>query len=352
MGRPKLIKNLENSAIKAEILKIINKYNKLEPVKWLRTGIHALDLMIGNGIPLARVIEVFGTESSGKSLLAWVVAKKIQEIGGIVILADVEGTADKEWMDKLGLKTDLVMIIQGRTIEDIRDELRDRTLELRDAGFEGPIFCIVDSVANVTGDGEWEKGGAEEYIPKNNIGARAKSFSEFFRQFTLFLQDQNVTLFCLNQVREKIGIMFGNKEESPGGRAIKFGASVRIRINKGAKVELKEKEIGYLANVFIEKNKVGIPHRGSKIQILYGEGFSQYEGLLDILNKIGRIKEIKGGQFDYNGKLYDNGDMEKAVTENPELLNEWMKNDKGQVGINIDGGIVGEGLEQTGEDVS
>jgi recombination protein RecA len=280
------------------------------------------------------------------------IAKIIQKMNGIVILADVEGTADKEWMTKLGLDTNLIIFIQSRTIEDIRDELREIVLQIREYEKDAPIFCIVDSVANVTGDGEWEKGGAEEYIPKDNVGARAQSFSRFFRQFTLFLQDQNVTLFCLNQVREKIGIRFGNPEVSPGGRALKFGASVRIRINKGAKVELKEKEIGYLANVFIEKNKVGIPHRGSKMMILFGDGYSPYEGLLDILEQAGRIKKVKGGQFDYNGKLYDNCDMEKAVTENPELLNEWMRNDNGQIGNSINSGDIREGSEQTGEDAS
>jgi len=315
-------KIVNTGSLKSELLSIIGKYKRMPEVRWLRTGLHALDLAIGNGIPLGRIVEIYGNESSGKSLLAWTVAKAFQNVGGIVILFDVEATAPREFMEQVGVNHELFILGDGKTVEEIKAEIIEKVNEIRGVDKECPILIIWDSIAATTSDGEWEDKGA--LIPKSNMGSRAKAMSEFFRQLTIWLTEQNVTLFCINQVREKIGIVYGNKEESPGGRGLKFHASLRIQINRGKQLKDDGVYQGQKAALTIFKNKVGPQFRKAEIDIRPEVGYDVWTGLVDMLIAAKRVESINGGYFKYHDKKYDDKEIAKACEENPELLKEWI----------------------------
>lgn len=313
-----------DATMKNGLAKMIKDARHPSVVKWIRTGVHALDLAIGNGIPLGRTIEIFGNEQAGKSLLAWLIAKAFQKAGGIVLLFDIEATAPTEFMQTLGLKTDEIILPSEEinTIEDVRDSLVETVTKIRDIDPEVPILAILDSVAATTSRGEWEN-EEDMKVKDNPMGRRAEAFSKFFRTHTVWMDKNNVSLCCVNQLRDKIGVMFGRKDESPGGRALKFGASVRIELTRGKKIELNEKHIGLECRVHIQKNKVAVPFRSTILRVMFGQGFDPFSGLIPVLASAERIKEVTGG-FEYGEKKYKNADLESVIAEHPELVNEWL----------------------------
>ena len=335
-----------DSAKRAEILKLISEHKKEDEIQWIRTGIHAIDLLVGNGIPMNKVIEIFGSEASGKSLLAWTIAKAFQKVGGVVVLYDVEGTAPKEWMRKLGIDTKLFMepLEYPKTVEEIRDSIRETVNSIRKIDKDVPTLIILDSIAACTSNGEWED--VKELKPKINIGARAKSFSEFFRQFSQFLSENDVTLVCVNQIRDKIGVMWGKKEESPGGKALKFQASIRLEINSGAGIKDKDNNvIGVYAKIKTEKNKCAPPLRSIKEAAIYWDrGYDEYGGLLEVLEKTGRVKIGERGSFSVGDKNYKS--IEKAIEENPELIKEWIYESKSKTNDHSEVGISGSDVDR------
>ena len=309
-----------DSSVKTGLAKLIKDARHPEKIEWLSTGIHAVDLAIGHGIPLGRTLEIFGNESAGKSLLTYSIAKAFQKAGGVVILFDIEATAPMEFMKSLGVDTDSVILPDEEvcTIEDIRDSLI-KIVELIRAIEPGiPILAIIDSIAATTSRGEWED--EEKIKAKDNaMGKRAEAFSQFFRKHTVWMAKNNVTLCCVNQMREKIGIVFGNPETTPGGKAVKHHSSIRIKLSQGKKLTLEDKIVGVECKITIEKNKVAAPFKKAILRINQNMGFDTNGGLLEILEQLGRVTTHTGG-FQYGEKKYKNSEIETALAENPELL--------------------------------
>ena len=306
-----------------QLMKLIAKFKRPPEVRWLRTGIHALDLACGGGIPIGRCIEVFGSESAGKSLLAWTIAAVVQRLGGVIILFDLEATAPAEFMRLVGVNVETLIMPQEtpRTVEELRESLKDIVSQIRAVDKDVPILAIWDSVAATSANGEWED--LDTYEVKANVGARAKAMSEFFRKFTLYLAKEDITLICVNQIREKIGVLYGKKTDSPGGMGLKFHASMRIELNGGKRVELNGKAVGRVCYASVVKNKCASPFRKAELNIMVNKGYDHHAGLLEILIDSGRVKKEHGG-FSIGEKKYKADELAEAVKENPDLLKEWL----------------------------
>lgn len=323
--------------MKPELAKLISSFRKLSPISWLRTGIHPLDLIIGGGVPVGRVIEIFGNEQAGKSLFAWTIARAFQKAGGVVGLCDVEATAPKDFMQSLGLDVDKIAqpLDPVRTVEDVRDFVKEFTLRVRKIDKECPLVVIWDSVAATSARGAWED--EEEFVPKiHDTGQMSQAMSKFFREFTQFMAENHVTLVGVNQLRDKIGVMFGRKDESPGGRALKFYSSVRIELTKGKKIEKSASTVGVMCHARVVKNKCATPLRKANTQILWGKGFDEIAGLEEVLEEIGRIKKNKkSGNFEAvieQGSVaeaetaisFKSDDLAKVVAEHPGIIAPWI----------------------------
>lgn len=312
--------------LNTKLVKLLQKARHPKEVRWIRTGIHAIDLMIGGGIPRGRIIEIFGGESGGKSLLAWQIAKAVQDLGGVVLLYDIEATAPAKFMIALGVNTEDVIMgeIGGdvTTVEMIRDDLKNRVEEIRDIDKDIPILVIWDSVAATSCEGEWENKDKME-SKEHAMGRRGEAMSKFFRQWTEYLDKNDVTLICVNQLRDKIGVMFGRKDESPGGRGLKYHASVRLELTRSKKIEKDGNVIGVLCRAIVQKNKVAPPFRKSEdLRIMWGTGFDPESGLIDLLIESGRVKKEKESLVVGDGK-YKASELGKLLQEHPEILEEW-----------------------------
>ena len=312
------------------IAKLIQKHRMVREIKWIRTGIHAVDLIIGNGIPQGRILEIYGSESAGKSLLAWHIAKAFQKAGGIVILFDVEATSAKDFASKAGV--DINSVIEPsrpvRTVEQVKDSMLAFCEEIREADSSIPILCIWDSIAATSAAGEWQDGDPDTNKTKANVGQRAKAMSEFFRHWTRWLSDNDITLVCVNQIREKIGVMFGKKTESPGGKAMKFHASVRIELTRGKRIprliDKVESIVGVECHATIEKNKMAPPFRKALLRIFWDRGFDEIDGMDELLIDMHRAKPGKGNTILIKEKHIEISKLRQAIEADPELTAPWL----------------------------
>lgn len=315
-----------SASVKGQLAKLVNRYKHPDKLEWVRTGIHALDLCIGNGIPRGRVIEIFGDEQGGKSLLAWEITIAFQKLNAVVILCDVEATAPREFMQLLGVNVDDIVEPPEtpRTVEDVRDFVKKVTDEVRLIDKTIPILVIWDSVAATSAFREWEN--FEKFQPKEiNVGTRAQAVSKFFREFTSYMSKNDVTMIAVNQVRDKIGVMFGKTHDSPGGRGLKFHASVRLELNKSKRIDRDGKTVGVMCRIYTEKNKTAPPFRKAVLDIYWNKGFDRTSGMIDILSDTGRISDVKQGTFKIGEQKYKESDIAKAIEEHPELVAEWIK---------------------------
>lgn len=317
------MKKTKEVEAKANLNALFAKYRHPKNPTFIRTGIHALDLMIGGGIPLGRIIEIFGGESAGKSLMAWTIAKAFQKVGGVVILLDMEATAPADFMKAVGVDTEQVIEPPEppRTIEECRDWVVKFITEIRALDKDVPILIIWDTIASSPSEGEFED--IDKQKTKESVAAQARAISQFFRHFTIYLSEQNATLLCVNQLREKIGVRFGKKTDSPGGKALKFYASVRIELSKGAPKKVNDVARSYTCYASIPKNKVNVPFRSAELQVILGQGYNPVGGLMDLLEQAGRLKKSPKA-FKVGETEYQKSELQKAIDEHPELLNDWM----------------------------
>lgn len=303
---------------------LLNKARHPKEPKWIRSGVHAIDLCIGGGIPLGRTIEIFGNEQSGKSLLAWTIAKAFQDAGGVIILYDVEATAPVKFMQRIGVKVEEVMMPDEEldTVEAIRDSMTKMVTDIRAIDKDRPILVIWDSVAATSSTGEWEDHGKME-MKDHSMGARGGAMSRFFRGWTTWMDKHNVTLVCVNQLRDRVGKMWGPEQESPGGHALKFHASVRVELTKGKRIEKDGLPIGVICRVSIPKNKMAFPFRKAEVNILEDAGFEVNSGLIELLERAGRLKSDKGWVA-VGEKKYRASALTEILSENPSLLDDWL----------------------------
>lgn len=302
---------LEKSYGKGTIMKLGD--NAVEDVDVIPTGSLSLDLALGiNGYPKGRVIEIYGPESSGKTTLTIHAIAECQKQGGIAAFIDAEHAFDATYAQALGVNIDELIISQpdnGEQALEIADNLiRSGAIDL----------LIVDSVAALT-----PKAEIEGEMSDSQMGLQARLMSKALRKLTSSIKKANCCTIFINQLREKIGVMFGNPETTTGGNALKFYASVRLDIRKASQIKNGEDVIGTRTRVKVVKNKVAPPFRKAEFDIMYGEGISKIGEVIDLGVDHDVIKKA-GSWFSYNEtKLGQGRDAVKQLLEdNPELLEE------------------------------
>jgi len=282
----------------------------------ISTGSFSLDAALGvGGLPRGRVIEIFGPESSGKTTLALNVVAQAQKQGGKAAFIDAEHAMDPAYASKLGVNIHELLISQPDSGEDALNILES----LVRSGMISVI--VVDSVAALTPRAELEGEMGDQHV-----GRQARMMGQALRKLTAIAANTNTMIIFINQLRMKIGIMFGNPETTPGGRALPFAASVRIDIRRIAQVKKGDAVVGNRVKAKIAKNKVAAPFRTAEFDILFGEGIS-YEG--DILNAAvahGVVKK-SGASFSFEGERIGNGfeNARAKLKEDKKLLNEIKK---------------------------
>ena len=285
----------------------------VENVEVIPTGSIALNQALGvGGYPKGRIIEIYGPESSGKTTLAIHAIAEAQKAGGIAAFIDAEHAFDRFYAEKLGVDVDNLWISQpdnGEQALEIADQL------IRSSAID---IIVIDSVAALT-----PKKEIEGDMGDNVVGLQARLMSQALRKLTSTVSKTNTTCIFINQLREKIGVMFGNPETTTGGNALKFYSSVRLDIRRVTSIKDGDNVIGNQVRVKVVKNKVAPPFRKAEFEILFGEGISKIGEILDLGVEYGIIKK-SGSWFSYNeAKLGQGRDATKAVLkDNPELCEE------------------------------
>ena len=316
-------KNEKLKALQAAMAKIEKDFGKgsimkmgeekVENIDVIPTGSLGLDLALGvGGYPKGRIIEIYGHESSGKTTLALHAIAEAQRQGGIAAFIDAEHAFDRFYAASLGVNTDDLLISQpdnGEQALEIADQL------IRSAAVD---IIVVDSVAALT-----PKAEIEGDMGENKVGLQARLMSQALRKLTSSINKTNTTCIFINQLREKIGVMFGNPETTTGGNALKFYASVRLEIRKVTMLKDGDTPIGNQVRVKVVKNKVAPPFRKAEFEITFGQGISQIGEVVDLGVESGVIKK-SGSWFSYgNTKLGQGREaVKRLMADNPELMEE------------------------------
>ena len=285
-------------------------------VEAISTGSIGIDLALGvGGLPKGRVVEIFGPESSGKTTLTLHAIAEAQKKGGIAAFIDAEHAFDRFYAKKLGVDIDNLLISQpdcGEQALEIADNL------IRSAAID---ILVIDSVAALT-----PKSEIEGEMGESKLGLQARLMSQALRKMTATISKSGCICVFINQLREKIGVMFGNPETTTGGNALKFYSSVRIDIRRSTQIKDGDQTIGNRTRVKIVKNKVAPPFRNAQFDIMYGEGISKTGEMIDLGVEYGIINK-SGSWFSYNGTKLGQGreSVRNLLKDNPELCGELEK---------------------------
>jgi recombination protein RecA len=302
---------IEKDFGKGSIMKLGDE--NIEHVEVIPTGSISLNAALGvGGYPKGRIIEIYGPESSGKTTLAIHAIAEAQKAGGIAAFIDAEHAFDRFYAAKLGVDVDNLWISQpdnGEQALEIADQL------IRSSAID---IIVIDSVAALT-----PKSEIEGDMGDNKVGLQARLMSQALRKLTANISKTNTTCIFINQLREKIGVMFGNPETTTGGNALKFYSSVRLDIRRVTSIKDGDNVIGNQVRVKIVKNKVAPPFRKAEFEITFGDGISKIGEIVDLGVEYGIIKK-SGSWFSYgDSKLAQGRDATKALLrDNPELCDE------------------------------
>jgi recombination protein RecA len=293
-------------------------------IEAIQTGALALDVALGvGGLPRGRVVEIFGPESSGKSTLAMHVVAEAQRNGGICAYIDAEHAMDPVYARAIGVDIDQLLISQPDTGE--------QALEIADMLVRSGALdvVVIDSVAALTPRAE-----IEGEMGDTHVGLQARLMSQALRKLTANLNKTNTIMIFINQLREKIGVMFGSPETTPGGRALKFYASVRLDIRRIESIKDGAEIVGNRTRVKVVKNKVAPPFRQAEFDIMYGKGISREGSLLDMAVELLIVKK-SGAWFTYDGEQLGQGreNAKNYLLENPEVMMEISEKVRVQAGI-------------------
>ncbi|NMH28342.1 recombinase RecA [Flavobacterium silvaticum] len=285
----------------------------VEEVEVIPSGSLGVDLALGvNGYPKGRIIEIYGPESSGKTTLTLHAIAEAQKMGGIAAFIDAEHAFDRSYAEKLGVNIDELIISQpdnGEQALEIAENL------IRSGAID---IVVIDSVAALT-----PKSEIEGEMGDSKMGLHARLMSQALRKLTATISKTNCTVFFINQLREKIGVMFGNPETTTGGNALKFYASIRLDIRRSSQIKDGDNVIGNRTKVKVVKNKVAPPFKFAEFDIMYGEGVSKTGEILDLAVEYEIVKK-SGSWFSYmDTKLGQGRDAVKLmIKDNPELSDE------------------------------
>jgi len=302
---------LEKSYGKGTIMKLGD--SAVEPIESISTGSLGLDIALGiGGVPKGRIIEIYGPESSGKTTLATHIVAEAQKKGGIAAIIDAEHAFDKYYAQKLGVDIENLLISQpdnGEQGLEIADNL------IRSGAID---VIVIDSVAALV-----PKGEIEGEMGDSKMGLQARLMSQALRKLTGTISKTNCCCIFINQLREKIGVMFGNPETTTGGNALKFYASVRLDIRRTSQIKDADEVAGNRVKVKIVKNKVAPPFRIAEFDIMFGEGISKVGEIIDLGVEYNIIKK-SGSWFSYGDtKLGQGRDAVKSLlADNPDLMDE------------------------------
>ena len=305
---------IEKQFGKGSVMKL-GEFKAME-VEAIPTGALSLDIALGiGGVPRGRIIEIFGPESSGKTTLALHVVAEAQKMGGEAAFIDAEHALDPIYAKKLGVDIDNLIVSQP----DTGEQALEITESLVRSGALDVI--VVDSVAALV-----PKAEIDGDMGDSHMGLQARLMSQALRKLAGALNKSKTVLIFINQLREKIGVMFGNPETTTGGRALKFYASVRMDIRKTENIKQDGEFKGSRVRVKIVKNKVAPPFREAEFDIVYGKGISKAGNILDMAVNLDII-EKSGSWFSYNGERIGQGreNVKKYLTDNPEILEDVEK---------------------------
>lgn len=285
-------------------------------VEAIPTGSFSLDLALGiGGVPKGRIIEIYGAESSGKTTLAEHIVASVQKRGGVAAFIDAEHALDPEYARKIGVRIDQLLISQPDTGEEalqiVESLVRSGAIEV----------IAVDSVAALTPRAE-----IEGEIGDSHIALQARLMSQALRKLTAICAKAGTTIIFLNQIRMKIGMVFGNPEDTPGGKALKFYSSVRIELRRAAKIKKGEEIIGNRIKAKVVKNKVAPPFRSAEFDIMWNQGICAEADVLNLAVKYAVVKK-KGGWYAYNEQQLGQGleAPSRFLKDNPKILSQIKK---------------------------
>ena len=285
-------------------------------VEAIPTGSLSLDIALGiGGVPRGRIVEIYGPESSGKTTVALHIAAEAQKAGGEAVFIDVEHALDPVYAQALGVDIDSLLVSQPDTGE--------QALEICDALVRSNAVdvVVVDSVAAMTTKAEIEGEMGDTFV-----GLQARLMSQALRKLTGAISKSNCSVIFINQLREKIGVMYGNPETTPGGRALKFYSSVRLDVRKKDVIKSGSDNIGNLVRVKVVKNKVAPPFREAEFEIIYGEGISKDGEIVDLATRLDILNK-SGSWYSYNGQRIGQGrdKVKQILKENPAMADEIAK---------------------------
>ena len=317
---------IEKQFGKGSIMKMDGSHQD-EDLEVVSTGSLGVDLALGvGGLPRGRIVEIFGPESSGKTTLCLETIAQCQKNGGVCAFIDAENAFDPIYARKLGVKVEELMVSQPDTGEQAL-EICD--MLVRSGGVD---MVVIDSVAALV-----PKAEIEGDMGDSHVGLQARLMSQALRKLTGHIKKTNTLVVFINQIRMKIGVMFGSPETTTGGNALKFYASVRLDIRRTGQIKKGDDVIGNETKVKVIKNKVAPPFRQAEFDILYGEGIS-WEGELIDLGVKHDIVEKSGAWYSYNGAKIGQGkdNVRVWLKENPDIANEIDAKIRAAVGINVD----------------
>ncbi len=277
------------------------------------SGSIALDVALGvGGYPKGRIIEIYGPESSGKTTIALHAIAEVQKKGGRAAFIDAEHALDPVYAKKLGVNINELLISQPDSGE--------QALEICDAlvKSEAIDIVVIDSVAALVPQAE-----IDGEMGDSHVGLQARLMSQALRKLAGTLNKTNTTAIFINQLREKVGVLFGNPETTPGGRALKFYATIRLDIRRGEQIKMGDQVLGNRTNIKVVKNKVAPPFKSASVDIMYGEGISHEGELVDVGSEIG-VLEKSGAWYAYKGEKIGQGkeNVKATLRENPDMALE------------------------------
>ncbi len=320
-----VLSDIEKQFGKGSIMKLgENKHIKVDVCS---SGCLSLDIALGvGGYPRGRIIEIYGPESSGKTTFALQAIAEHQKLGGRAAFIDAEHALDPEYAERLGVNIDELLLSQPDTGE--------QALEICDALVRSQAISIIviDSVAALVPQAE-----IDGEMGDSHVGLQARLMSQALRKLSGTISKTNTTCIFINQLREKVGVMFGNPETTPGGRALKFYSSVRLEIRRSEQLKMGEGVVGNKTSIKVVKNKVAPPFKTATVDIMYGEGVSREGEIVDLAAEAG-IVEKTGAWYSYQGEKLGQGkeNVKLILKDNPELRDELEQKVREYYDISLD----------------